>query len=80
MGLMMDDKNVWGKVLKDLGFKRYIIPDSFPVDYTVKDFCRDHPKGVYIIATNNHVVTVINGDYFDTFDSGDENPVFYWRY
>lgn len=77
---MMDDKMVWGKVLKELGFKKQIIPETLPEEYTLKDFCRDHPNGVFIIATNNHVVTVINGDYYDTFDSGDENPVFYWRY
>ena len=79
MGLMMDDKAVWGKVLKDMGFVKVIIPEWEPDDYTLRDFCKKHNKGNFIVATNNHVVAVDNGDYYDTFDSGDENPVFYWR-
>lgn len=79
MGLMMDDKSVWGKVLKDKGFQKMVIPDSYPDDYTIKDFAGEYMRGVYIVATNSHVVPVIDGDYYDTFDSGDEQPIFFWR-
>jgi hypothetical protein len=79
MGLMMDDKAVWGRLLKERGFRKMVVPDSFPDDYSIRDFCKDHPVGTYILATNSHVVCVDDGNFFDTFDSGAEIPIFYWR-
>ena len=79
MGLMMDDKAVWGKILKDMGFTKIVVPEDCPTCYTVKDFAREHNRGTYIVATNNHVVAVIDGDYYDTFDGGDDTPIYYWR-
>lgn len=70
---------VWNNYLKRKGLKRHIIPDNFPEDYSVRDFCRDNPKGTYILALSGHVVTAINGNYFDTFDSGDEAVIYYWQ-
>ena len=71
--------HVWGSYLKRKGFKRYIIPDECPDCYTVKDFCADHPSGTYILAIHGHVVAVCDGDYYDTWDSGDEIPIYYWK-
>ena len=42
-------------------------------------FSYDHPEGEYILGTGNHVVTVINGDYYDTWDSGNEIPIYYFE-
>lgn len=70
---------VWNNYLKRKGFKRYIIPDDLPEDYSVRDFCRDNPKGTFILALSGHVVAVIDGKYFDTWDSGDEIPIYYWH-
>ena len=70
---------VWGKLLKLFGYKKYIIPDSCPDCYTVRDFCYDHPFGKYILATGSHVVTVIDGNYYDSWDSGNEVPIYYWK-
>lgn len=76
----MPEKNyVWGSYLHRLGFKRFVIPDTCPDCYTVKDFCQEHDKGVYVLCTGSHAVTVADGQYFDTWDSGDEVPQFYWR-
>lgn len=77
-GDMPSSNAVWGRCLRDKGLKRHIIPDACPDCYTVKDFCREHPQGVFLLALNGHVVAVVNGDYFDTWDSGDEVPVYYW--
>lgn len=71
--------SVWGAVLKDEGFERNVIPNICPNCYTVRDFCRNHPKGTYVLATGTHVVAVIDGNYYDTWDSGDEVPVMFWR-
>ena len=36
------------------------------------------PKGTYVLGTGNHVVAVVNGDYYDMWDSGDEIPAYVW--
>lgn len=64
--------------MRKMGFSRRSLPDSCPDCYTVADFCKDHPRGLYVLAVNNHVVCVQNGDWFDTWDSGDEIPAYYW--
>lgn len=82
-GLMQCDlpsaNSVWGKYLHDNGYKRRLIPDTCPACYTVRDFANEHKKGDYLLALNGHVVTVCDGDYYDTWDSGDEVPVYYWE-
>ena len=69
---------VWGGYLRELGFRRYTIPNSCPDCYTVRDFCRDHPRGNFVLGTGSHVIAVINGDYYDTGDSGGEVPIYYF--
>lgn len=75
---IMNSDNLWGRYLKDKGFKREIIPDDKPEDYTVEDFCAEHPKGLYILALQNHVLTVIDGNYYDAWHSGNEIPIYVW--
>ena len=70
---------VWGDLLSSLGFSRSGIPNSCPDCYTVADFANDHRKGTYIIGTGDHVLTVINGDYYDSFDSGSMIPIINYR-
>lgn len=76
---MPSSNMVWGIYLKNQGFKRYIIPNECPDCYTVRDFCSDNPKGTYVLATGTHVITCIDGDYYDTWDSGNEVPIYYFR-
>ena len=70
---------VWSQYLHGCGYRRTSLPDTCPICYTVRDFCRDFPIGKYLLALNGHVVAVIDGDYYDTWDSGGEIPLFYWR-
>lgn len=69
---------VWGAYLKDKGYTRKALEDTCPDCYTVEDFAAEHPKGKYLLAISGHVVAVENGDYFDTWDSGQEIPQYYW--
>ena len=69
---------VWGRYLIDRGFRKHILSVQCPWCYTVKDFTKDHPRGTFILALNGHVVTVVDGDFYDTWDSGDEVPLYYW--
>ena len=79
-GFMLCDmpsaNHVWGAYLRSKGFERHIIPDTCPDCYSVKDFCKDHPKGRFLLALSGHVVCIIDGNYFDTWDSGNEIPLY----
>ena len=76
---MPSANNVWGAYLKRKGFRRRMIPDSCPDCYTVEDFCRDHPIGTFIVALHGHVIAVKDGDYYDTWQSGNETPLYYFE-
>lgn len=86
-GFLMKDmpssNHVWGSYLQSKGFEKYTIPYSCPDCYTIKDFSNDAPHGTYVVGTGSHAVCVIvdknGGNYFDVWDSGDENPVFCFR-
>lgn len=69
---------VWGATLRQNGFTRKVIPNTCPECYTAKDFCRDHPVGTYVLGFGGHTATVKDGDLFDSWDSSDEIPQFYW--
>lgn len=71
--------NVWGSYLRSLGYMRFGISNTCPDCYTVRHFCEDNPNGAYLLATGEHVIAVINGKYYDAWDSGDEVPIYYWR-
>lgn len=81
-GFMLCDmpsaNHVWGAYLKSKGFRRAVIPDECPDCYSVRDFCEDHPEGSYILSISGHVVAVVDGNYYDTWDSGDKIPIYYW--
>lgn len=70
---------VWSNYLKHKGFKCYVIPDELPENYSVRDFCRDNPKGTFLLALDGHVVAVKNGDWYDTWNSADQAVIFYWH-
>lgn len=82
-GYMMSDmpsaNRVWGELLKSFGFKRQLLPDTCPDCYTVRDFCRDNPIGTYLLGTGEHVVAVIDGNYYDSWDSGNEIPIYFFE-
>lgn len=39
---------------------------------TVNSFAMTHPYGTYILAVRGHLVTVKNGEYWDSWDSGEK--------
>lgn len=80
MGVMPHNNAAWGAVLRQHGFIRKIIPNTCPNCYTIEDFCQEHPKGIYVLGTGTHAVAVIDGNYIDTWNSGNEIPVYYWVY
>lgn len=70
---------VWGKYLYQLGCRPFLLPESCPECLTVRLFCQMYPRGRYIIGTGSHAVAVLNGNYYDSWDSGDQVPSFFWK-
>lgn len=81
-GFMMKDmptsNRVWGAYLRKHGYKRHFVDDNDKIVYTVEDFCKDNPKGIFILSIDGHVVCIEDGNAFDSWDSLSEIPVFYW--
>ena len=78
MGDTVSSDVVWGSVLRQAGFKREVIPNTCPECYAVADFCEDHPKGTYVLKSNNHVATVVDGVLYDSWNSEMKVPIYYW--
>lgn len=76
---MPSANSIWELVLFDYGFVKELLPNTCPHCYTLKQFCIDYPVGRYIVATGSHVIAVIDGDYYDTGDSGNEIVTYFYR-
>ena len=76
---MPSSNAVFGAVLRQNGFTRHIIPNTCPECYTIGDFADEHPHGIYVVGTGNHVVTIKDGVVLDSWDSRNESPVYYWH-
>lgn len=60
-------------ILKDLGFEYHSIKVSKGSKRpTVSSFAREHTTGRYILNVARHVVAVVDGKYYDTWDSGNK--------
>lgn len=78
MGDMPNSDIVWGSVLRAEGFVRETVPNTCPDCYTVAEFCRDNPEGVFVLKSDSHVATVIDGTLYDSWNSEMKIPVYYW--
>lgn len=80
-GLLYDmpsSNDVWGEYLMSKGFTRHLIEKECKTCYTLEDFCKDYPTGTYVVATGTHVIAVIDGNYYDTGDSGKCIPIYFY--
>ena len=78
MGDMPSANSVLAAVLRKHGFYREMIPNTCPDCYTASDFCRDHPYGTYVLCFSGHVCTCQDGAVYDSWNSENEIPLFYW--
>lgn len=75
---MLSSDSVWGAVLRKNGFYRASIPNTCPDCYTAEQFCEDNPEGTFVLGFGGHVATVRDGTLYDSWDSSQEVPQFYW--
>lgn len=78
LGSMPDEDNVWGAYLRKKGFRRAMLADDPEKTVTVKSFCAENPRGRYVLVLPRGAVAVVEGKYMDTWDCGDEIPIYYW--
>ncbi len=76
---MPKSNEVFRALLRKLGYSRHSIPNTCPDCYTVADFCIDHPVGKFILGTGTHVIAVIDGNYYDSSNSGNEVPLYFYK-
>lgn len=80
MGDLPNSDTVWSKYLRRSGFRRHLIPDDCPDCMTVKRFAEENPDGIFVLSIpGRHVVTVVDGDWWDSWDSGNEVPEYYFE-
>lgn len=78
MGDLINSDVVWGSVLRQNGFYREVIPNTCPDCYTAEDFCKDNPNGIFVLGFGGHVSTIVDGNIYDTWDSSNLVPIYYW--
>lgn len=67
---------VWGSVLRRHGFEKHVVISNNL--YTAREFCVEHPYGIFVLAFGGHVATVVNGYIFDSWNSSNEIPQYYY--
>lgn len=70
---------LWELYLKENGFERFLLPESCPNCTDIRAFCKQYKRGTYVIGTGNHAVCVRDGNYIDSWDSGDSVPTYFFR-
>jgi hypothetical protein len=90
MSDMPSSNRVWKKYLRDWGLKEYTVETECPYCLTVRDFCKLHSNGRYIVSTcdyatanqiivvGSHLIPIIMGNYIDSWDSGSDIPLSYF--
>lgn len=78
-GDLPNSDDVWGHYLKSHGFTRHWLPDTCPDCYTVGRFAEDNPNGIFVLSMpGRHVVTVMDGIVYDSWDSRNEIPTYFF--
>lgn len=75
---MMNSNNVWGSYLSNLGYVKSVC-SPYGDCLTISEFSEEYPKGKFLLCTGSHVVALIDGVYYDTWDSGNEVVDYFWR-
>ncbi len=72
---VLSANKVWGEYLRSNGYVR-LEPD-YPMD--VYKFCVNFPRGTYVLGLDGHVVTVVDGFFYDTWNCEGKNVIYYWK-
>lgn len=78
--VMPNSDTAWKHYLSQHGFIEHKISNKKGTKRpTVASFARTHPKGTFILRIANHIVTCVDGYYFDIWDCGDSSLYGFWE-
>lgn len=72
---MPSANNVWGEYLMQQGYRKYALNEK----KTIKQFAKENQKGTYVLCTGSHAVALIDGIYYDAFNSGNETILYFYK-
>lgn len=73
-----NDSHAVHKILEEeFGFERMKLEKADKV--TINTFAQRHKTGTYVIGVRAHLVTVKDGHYYDTWDSGDKKISYVYK-
>ena len=78
-GDMPSSNAILDAYLRSKGFRKYAIPNDSPTCYTFADFAGEHFKGTYVVCTGSHVACISQGLIWDSWDSSDCCPLYYYE-
>lgn len=64
--------------MKEQGFEKTVLSPAYPRCTTVSTFSEENKTGKFLLVTENYIVTTVDGDYFDIFDCGNEEVLYYY--
>ncbi len=67
------------RYLKSKGFRKHAIPDNCIDCYTFADFMGEFFKGTFVLGTGTHLACVIDSTLYDSWDSSDCVPIYYYE-
>lgn len=68
---VFNDKRLFPSLFSELNYDKISIPVvKGHKRKTVLEFSKEHEEGIYVLQVAHHLVTVVNGQYFDTWDCG----------
>lgn len=72
--------SLYKKVFEDLNFTYNGISNKRGSKRpTVEEFAKQHKKGKFLLNVANHMVAVVDGCYYDTWDSGNKSLYGYFQ-
>lgn len=67
------------RYLREKGYKEKAVECVCPHCVTVADFATTHPRGRYILISQDRAILVVDGCYVDLNDSGEEIVLYYYE-
>ena len=79
MQCMPNCRPCYEKYLADKGFTYEGISNKKGTNRpTIDSFAKEHKEGVYVLRVAHHLVAVVDGNYYDTWDSGHKSLYGFW--
>lgn len=78
--VMPNDDEAWKEYLKRNSFIEHKISNRKGSKRpTVESFAKDNKKGTFVLRVANHIVSSVDGFYYDLWDCGDKSLYGYWE-